>query len=112
MRREADQLLAEAIAAAEGECLTRNDDECMIIPPEAPDPGDYFVLNNWVSSILDGDVVVAMPMLWLLNTNFVTADGHERMLRHWPSDEAYQAALSGPGSAGTEIAAPASGSPK
>ncbi|WP_394693524.1 hypothetical protein [Hyphobacterium sp.] len=109
---EANQNLQAALSVYAPDCSQPSGDGCVVVPPETPDIDAYAELSNWIADMMDGHIVVAQPVLGLLGSTFLTADGHERMLRTWPTEDAYQAALTGPGSGETRLVGPADSSPK
>lgn len=109
---EAAQHLQTALARYEPDCDRPASDGCMVVPAESPDIREYARLAGWVTEMMDGEVAVAQPVLGLMGSSFLTEEGHERMLRTWPTEDAYQAALSGPGGGDTRLADPAESGPK
>jgi len=85
---------------------------CEILTSETVNLDDYYELTEWIGELNGGIIRPIGHYIGLMSSYFPTADGYERSLMPWPSEQSYQAAINGPGSEGTEIVSPPAGSPK
>lgn len=105
-----DRTLSENIP---DECLDTLDiPGCRVFTGDEVELDRYNELAAWVGELNGGIVRPMDHFIGLMVSNILTPEGYERALIPWPTEESYQAALSGPGSGEARLVGPADSSPK
>jgi hypothetical protein len=85
---------------------------CQVFSGDEANLDDYYELAEWIAELTGGIARPEPQYLSSMSGLFPTADGHQRSLLAWPTEESYQAAIAGPGRDGTQFVSPGTGTPK
>jgi len=114
LQDETQQALDSALDAYTPEDCRRFMDipGCQVFTGANIDLERYYSLANWTWAMAGRPPRPEAQQLSLLSGLFETESGHQRILLNWPSDDAYQAAIAGPGRDAPQIARPPMDGPK